>query len=76
MDLNQKAFFDKAATEWDSKNHHDPRKIKDIMNILKPKPGDHVLDVGCGTGVLIPYLLESQRKVSKTNLSERRFCFS
>jgi len=24
MDLNQKAFFDKAATEWDSKNHHDP----------------------------------------------------
>jgi len=96
MDLNQKAFFDKVATEWDSKNHHDPRKIKDIMNILKPKPGDHVLDVGCGTGVLIPYLLESigpnrsgsrfgllqeyaspcQRKVSKTNLSERRFCFS
>jgi len=26
MDLNQKAFFDKAATEWDSKNHHDPEK--------------------------------------------------
>jgi len=26
MDLNQKAFFDKVATEWDSKNHTTPEK--------------------------------------------------
>ena len=58
MELNQKTFFDEVAAEWDNRNHHDPEKIMDILNAVGFKDGASVLDVGCGTGVLVPYVLE------------------
>jgi len=35
---------------------HDSKKIEEIVTALKLQPTDAVLDVGCGTGVLAPYL--------------------
>jgi len=58
MELNQKTFFDEVAAEWDNRNHHDPEKIMNILNTVGFKDGASVLDVGCGTGVLVPYVLE------------------
>jgi ABC-type Mn2+/Zn2+ transport system permease subunit/ubiquinone/menaquinone biosynthesis C-methylase UbiE len=52
----QREFFDKHAENWDSMVHHDSKKIDIILNMLELKPNHHVLDVGSGTGVLIPYL--------------------
>jgi ubiquinone/menaquinone biosynthesis C-methylase UbiE len=53
------AYFDKLAEEWDAQNPHDPRKLEYIVGLLGLGPGQAVLDVGTGTGILIPYLLEA-----------------
>lgn len=52
----QKEFFNSMAYEWDTFCKHDTEKIKFILNLLDIKKGSKVLDVGTGTGVLVPYL--------------------
>ena len=54
----QKEFFDSHAEEWDDINHHDPSKLEYISDILGIKGDESILDVGTGTGVMIPYYLE------------------
>lgn len=52
-------FFDKIAPKWDSMEvKSTPAKVKEILHIIGIKKGDHVADIGCGTGVLIPGLSE------------------
>lgn len=53
-----RAFFNERAAVWDQKTTHDPENIKTILRLSDLKPGCCVLDVGCGTGVLEPYLLD------------------
>ena len=57
-DLRGKEFFDELADTWDDETHHDPAKLKLISGALRLSPGATVLDVGTGTGVMVPYLLE------------------
>lgn len=54
----ERAFFNERAATWDEKVVHDPDKIKTILDLIGLNKGDSVLDVGCGTGVLTPFLLE------------------
>ncbi|SHF11850.1 demethylmenaquinone methyltransferase / 2-methoxy-6-polyprenyl-1,4-benzoquinol methylase [Caldanaerobius fijiensis DSM 17918] len=55
--ISNKEFFNRVAHDWDRRVYHDPLKLKEIIELINLKDGAVVLDVGCGTGVLIPYIL-------------------
>jgi ubiquinone/menaquinone biosynthesis C-methylase UbiE len=51
-------YFDQLAPIWDEELT--PEKLKCLGNIVKElgiKPGYYVLDIGSGTGVLLPFLI-------------------
>lgn len=51
-------YFDDIAQKWDEIVKHDYSKIDFVLDMLDMAEGDKVLDVGTGTGVLIPLLLK------------------
>ncbi|SHH49519.1 class I SAM-dependent DNA methyltransferase [Tepidibacter thalassicus] len=50
-------FFNSMADKWDEIIYIDDKKINYALNQLNIKSGDTILDVGTGTGVMIPFLL-------------------
>lgn len=54
----QREFFDERAGIWDEISVHDAEKVAYIADLLDLEDGMDVLDVGTGTGVMIPYYLE------------------
>jgi demethylmenaquinone methyltransferase/2-methoxy-6-polyprenyl-1,4-benzoquinol methylase len=74
MKPHKKEFFDKYASEWDEITYHDPEKLKFIVELLSLKEGQNVLDVGSGTGVMIPFLnrsLKNTGKIDAVDFSEK-----
>ncbi|MBQ3009712.1 MAG: class I SAM-dependent methyltransferase, partial [Oscillospiraceae bacterium] len=57
-----KEYFDTRAADWDRTLIKNDQTIQTILELAGVHSGAHVLDVACGTGVLIPYYLE--RKVA------------
>lgn len=55
------AFFDRMASQWDADMIRSDSVIDTILENANVQPGDDVLDVACGTGVLFPDYLK--RKV-------------
>ena len=56
----RQAFFNQAAENWD-KEHYNPKLqlfLKQFVQSFEIITGSHLLDVGTGTGVLIPHLLQ------------------
>lgn len=67
-------FFDKLAPSWDANEvRSTPERIRSILGKLPISSGMSVLDLGTGTGVLVPYLSHmagSTGHVTAIDLSE------
>jgi ubiquinone/menaquinone biosynthesis C-methylase UbiE len=53
------SYFNSKAAIWDAKiAEKDSQKLADMAGNLDIRPGSTILDVGTGTGVFVPFLLE------------------
>ena len=63
-------FFDRMAPQWDADMIRSDEIIGAILDNAGVKAGDDVLDVACGTGVLIPdYLSRGVKHVTGIDIS-------
>lgn len=63
----RKNFFEEHAEGWLDMCYRNPetgrydkhqKDFKRLFSLLPLEPGDHVLDAGCGSGVLVPFILD------------------
>ncbi|MBN2301170.1 MAG: metal ABC transporter permease [Lentisphaerae bacterium] len=67
VDISRREFFNERAGQWldmwykDQDNGTYTRYDKEfdrLFSLTALRPGDTILDVGCGSGVMVPYILE------------------
>jgi ubiquinone/menaquinone biosynthesis C-methylase UbiE len=51
----KREFFDERAEVWDEISVHNPEKVQYITDLLRIQSNDRILDVGTGTGIMIPF---------------------
>lgn len=66
------SFFDSLADSWDNNMVKNQNIIDKILDLSEVTEGKRVLDVACGTGVLIPdYLARKIKKCVAIDISEK-----
>ena len=70
--MSQVEFFDSIAEKWDSTINVDKEKINTLLSQISITNGESILDVGTGTGVLIPFYNELNKdgKVTGVDISQ------
>ncbi|MCT4686120.1 class I SAM-dependent methyltransferase [Vallitalea sp.] len=69
----KKDFFNSVADSWDEMCNHDMKKVEYILDLVDIQAGSRILDVGTGTGVLIPSLYKrvtSSGKIKAIDMAE------
>jgi len=58
--MNKRDFFDGIAEKWEKEHRilREQEKLRNLFACVHLKKGDRVLDVGCGTGRLVPLIRE------------------
>ncbi len=67
-------FFNNFAANWDATRRTNPQILEKLLRMAKLPKGAEVLDVGSGTGVLLPYLAQaigSTGKITAIDFSEK-----
>lgn len=67
------AYFNERADSWDESGCSGESRVQGaVLSLVDLKPGDSVLDLGCGTGVMIPFYLAAQAgKIVAVDVSEK-----
>ncbi len=56
--------------------HAQERKYQNILDELSAKPGDHILEVGCGWGGFMEYAAQRNIKVTGVTISKEQYNFT
>ena len=63
-------YFDEKAANWDNICHHDTAKLHIIISLAAPALCSRLLDIGCGTGIMIkPLLAVNPRELLAVDLA-------
>lgn len=64
-------FFNKIAPRWDNVDDHDYKRLDELLDAIKIKEGEKVLDLACGTGIISERLYQrSQKQIIAMDISE------
>jgi ubiquinone/menaquinone biosynthesis C-methylase UbiE len=57
----RKAYFDSLASRWDGFTDHERVRmaLRDELSLMGIEQGEHIIDLGCGTGNLTAVLLDT-----------------
>lgn len=71
-----KEFFDARAEIWDEITHYNlsSEGFRQLISLVEARRGKSIVDLGCGTGVLIPYLVEAvgnEGRIFAVDVSDR-----
>lgn len=57
--MDHRQYFDQHAEKWDTYQKPDESKLRRVVSSASIEVGNRVLDVGTGTGILLPLLVKS-----------------